>query len=649
LSVFCVLSLCLLPQWAFSGKASLPAPEATALAQIRLGDETNLAGLAAFSAQLSSPLQVYTRFYPAQGQVDLVIAADRELQQKLSGRGYTVQILDPDMQGASYYLLSGTPAALKHGQRLTRVLLTVGRHAIARVEKGEEQALAEAGLRLKRLAPQPLATPRQASALPTLPAAVTPNPLVQEMIGKVNSTTLYNLVGYLSGATPATIGGAAYTIATRNTNTVIPINQATQYVYEYMQAAGFSPSYHSYSYGGGSKRNVIAEQAGVTQPNNIYLLMAHVDDTSGSSMTNAPGADDNASGTAAVMHIASILRQYNFGCTLRYALVTGEEQGLYGSAAYAEEVAGNGDNLLGVLNLDMLGYNTAGSAPDLELDWKDTNDQALANLFVNAVSAYSLQLEPYLYRSASDDSDHASFWDNYPAILAIEDWDDHTPFYHQTGDTRGTLNMSYYTEFVKAALATFAHMGCQPVVVTTMLSGSVVDQTSGAALSGAAVEAWQGSSKKGSTTTASNGGYSMALPAGSYTVNVSATDHRTTTYSNVAITTGQTTRQDASLTSCITIKGTALRVSTNTPGISQTVSFTASVSAGVTPITYAWNFGDGGGASGASVTHAYSVKGAFPLTLTTNNSCLAAQTAATTLYVGLKYVFLPMGMKNAAP
>jgi hypothetical protein len=60
-------------------------------------------------------------------------------------------------------------------------------------------------------------------------------------------------------------------------------------------------------------------------------------------------------------------------------------------------------------------------------------------------------------------SDNKSFWDKgYAAILAIEDYyGDETPYYHTSGDTLSTLNMAYYTDFVKASLATFVHLtGC---------------------------------------------------------------------------------------------------------------------------------------------------------------------------------------------
>ena len=476
-----ILSLCLflLPQWARSEQAILPTAGPTALLQLKLGSEPELAGLDAFIRKSALSLSVYTRLYTGQGQLDLILAATPELQQALSQGGYLVQVLDPDNQGASYYQLSGASSDLLRAAGITRVLLVEGRQAIARVEPAQLESLAGIGLRLTALAPKPLALPRQQTNTPEIPAVLTPNPLVQQMIAQVSASTLSTYVGNLSGVSPVMIGDTLYTLATRNSDAVTPISKATQYALEYFTSLGLSTRYDNYSYAGGTRRNVIAEQPGVTDEDKIYLLIAHIDDTSNNRMSNAPGADDNASGSAAVMHIASILSQYDFGCTLRYALVTGEEQGLYGSYAYATEVYNNNDNLLGVLNLDMLGYNTAGSTPTVELDTRQYSDRnppdlAIANLFKDAVSAYSIQLTPIIYTSGETGSDHASFWAyNYPAILAIEDWADHTPSYHTTGDRLNTLNMGYYTEFVKAALATFAHMGCLP---NNKVSGTVKDQ-----------------------------------------------------------------------------------------------------------------------------------------------------------------------------
>jgi PKD repeat protein len=206
--------------------------------------------------------------------------------------------------------------------------------------------------------------------------------------------------------------------------------------------------------------------------------------------------------------------------------------------------------------------------------------------------------------------------------------------------------MGYYTEFVKAALATFAHMGCLP---DTQLAGTIRDQSSGAGISGATVEAWQNGSKIRSKTTLSNGAYQMALSPGNYTIIISAVDHHTATFSTVTVNTDQTTQLDADLQGCVTVKGTEFQASTVFPAISQTVTFTATVTAGEAPISYSWNFGDGGSASGTNITHTFSAQGVYPVNLATNNTCQAAQSATTRVFVGMRLIYLPIGMKNALP
>ena len=206
---------------------------------------------------------------------------------------------------------------------------------------------------------------------------------------------------------------------------------------------------------------MFAQQTGLTQPDRVFMLIAHLDSTSPSPSTLAPGADDNASGSVALLTIANILRQYQFGCTLRYALFTGEEQGYYGSIAYASDP--DPGTIQAVLNLDMLGYNTPNSAATIELHTRYANggDLAIAYLFRDVISAYQIPLTPQVVQDGLSFSDHYPFWNQgYSAILAIEDWDDHTPYYHTTNDQLENLNIPSYPTFPKAALATFAHMGC---------------------------------------------------------------------------------------------------------------------------------------------------------------------------------------------
>lgn len=311
-----------------------------------------------------------------------------------------------------------------------------------------------------------------ATPLPVLPQApnlnnrllaITPDPIVQEMIDQVQSSALYDYVAGLSGAQAVTIGRAAFTLVTRNTGAPTYIEKATQYAYERFQALGLAVEYHAYTYYGGPRRNVVADQPG-TDPECLYLITAHLDDTSTQPTTLAPGADDNASGSTGVLVAAEILSKYQFTCSLRYVLFTGEEQGLLGSHAYAQMAAGRDDPILGVLNLDMIAYNTPNTDATIELDIRSGTagylDQVLANMVEDVIEAYQIDLIPLVYPSDETGSDHYSFWQvGYPAMLLIEDWGDHTPYYHKVTDTVGTLNMPYFTEFVKASVGALAHLG----------------------------------------------------------------------------------------------------------------------------------------------------------------------------------------------
>jgi hypothetical protein len=104
--------------------------------------------------------------------------------------------------------------------------------------------------------------------------------------------------------------------------------------------------------------NVIAVQRGRTHPNR-YLIMAGDIDSRNSNGSDgeedAPGANDNASGMAGVLEAARLLTQYEFGSSIVYLGLSGEEQGLFGgqrSAAIAQE---EGWDITAVLNNDMIG------------------------------------------------------------------------------------------------------------------------------------------------------------------------------------------------------------------------------------------------------------------------------------------------------
>lgn len=198
-------------------------------------------------------------------------------------------------------------------------------------------------------------------------------------------------------------------------------------------------------------RNVIATQLGKTNPNDIYIVCAHYD-------TKADFcADDNASGIAAVLEIARLLSTQCLDNTIIYALWDEEEIGLLGSQFYANQAAANGDNILGVLNMDMIGYDgdALGQPGDNEFDIDYRNiagSVAMKDDILAVLNAYSFDLNVIEVNPGTNASDHASFWGaGYTALLVGESWEtnDQTPFYHTAEDRFATLDLPYLQEMTK--------------------------------------------------------------------------------------------------------------------------------------------------------------------------------------------------------
>lgn len=435
----------------------------------------DLADQAVLSEFAQSRVEVFAQFYGEAGSISLLLPATSGALANFQQKGYTFHILEQLRSQDNLYVLYGLPETIQQSGKSLDLLFVEGRQAVARANVEQVAALESQGILLMPLTLYLLPIPHSSTNLaPNLPDSIEPNSTIQEMIDQVSSTALEDLIKDLTGERAATIDGTPYTIATRYTLTTTPINKATRYAFEYLQALGFNPDYDYYNFTIGrtayERRNVIADQTGTSQPEKVYLLTAHLDSTSAIPMSNAPGADDNASGSAALLHIASILSQYDFACTLRYALFTGEEQGLLGSFDYANQMNESNVDIPAVINLDMVGFNTINSTPVIELHTRDFDyypqDLAIANLFSDVIDVYSIDLVPNIIDDAISGSDHRRFWENgYPAILAIEDWTtgtthDSTPYYHTINDKLSSLDMSYYTSYAKAALGTLAHLGC---------------------------------------------------------------------------------------------------------------------------------------------------------------------------------------------
>ncbi|WP_353170725.1 M28 family metallopeptidase [Flavobacterium sp.] len=104
--------------------------------------------------------------------------------------------------------------------------------------------------------------------------------------------------------------------------------------------------------------NVAAVQKGTKYPNRYIIMTGDIDSRNSDTMdytTDAPGANDNASGMAGTIEAARVLSQYKFENSIIYLGLSGEEQGLFGGKGFAEYAKKNNWEIIGVLNNDMIG------------------------------------------------------------------------------------------------------------------------------------------------------------------------------------------------------------------------------------------------------------------------------------------------------
>ncbi|MFN4218321.1 MAG: M28 family metallopeptidase [Candidatus Bipolaricaulia bacterium] len=250
------------------------------------------------------------------------------------------------------------------------------------------------------------------------------------------------------------------------------IDRAVEYTRQYFEKLGLQTKLDPYSLScrTGLSYNVEAVLPGADPESpEIILITAHLDSVAQGVRSSrvAPGADDNASGSAGVLEAARVLSQYKFKRSIYFVLFTGEEQGLVGSRFYAGRLKREGAQILGVFNMDMIGYDSDDNGV-FEIQAPDEDSFQLAQLLMATTNHYGLALAPEVPDQAPPWSDHASFArQGYPAVLLIEDTElgeteDFNPYYHTTGDTLEAVNLSYARRIVQAVVGTVAQLA-EPV------------------------------------------------------------------------------------------------------------------------------------------------------------------------------------------
>ena len=256
-------------------------------------------------------------------------------------------------------------------------------------------------------------------------------------------------------------------------------DNAADYIYSKFASYGLDVEYDPFIHevkkwehykGSFGMRNVVATLPGKGQKSHkTYIICAHYDSIAGLQAgwmwdwktLPAPGADDNASGTAAVLEAARILSNYDFDYTVRFIAFSGEELGMFGSKHYAQAAAASGDEIAGVINLDMIAYD-----PDeLDIDVVTNEDsQWLANSVHRVGEIYGIDL--VLNRLVAPEmvySDHSPFWKSgYSAVFIIEGSDrysdEFSPVNHTPDDTLEKLDFELALKTSRLAVAALAQL-----------------------------------------------------------------------------------------------------------------------------------------------------------------------------------------------
>jgi hypothetical protein len=368
----------------------------------------------------------------------------------LRRQGVRFSVLASDSRGKEYFLIPQIESDLFQILTETGHVLKIEDGVLLFwVDGGDPLSLLPPDLERKPLPRVPVSSRTMTPAnLDGLTSKLRISDVILTIVGEVNRDNLRSYVQSLQD------------FETRYTTTPNCV-LAAQFLLNYFQTVGLDAWLQPFVFGSSSSQNVIAELKGTTSPEDIVIICAHYDSTSNEPDVLAPGADDNASGTAAVMEAARILAKYPFDFTIRFIAFSAEEQGLYGSRAYSAGALAESQRIMAVINLDMIAY--ADKMPE-DLDViVNSQSQWLAERAAFAAATYTGLAVRKSINASFVYSDHAPFWDRgYPALCGIEDESIMNPYYHKTTDTIDTLNFDFYESAAETALAALADLA-QPV------------------------------------------------------------------------------------------------------------------------------------------------------------------------------------------
>jgi hypothetical protein len=369
--------------------------------------------------------------------------ADTEAIEALRGGGTRVAVVSDAVATLNLYSIRTKSEGEEELVRgAGEIVDRVGNQYVVRVPKVPPpvRALTDVGIWIEKFPPVPAAQVADPSDDEPVPLT---DDLLTDLVWSVDQDRLYESIVELqtmSSSDGSGVGTRHYT----STGNVM----AAEYIYTTLASYGLNVWYEDFiTYDGLLALNVVAELPG-NDPSEVYLVLGHFDSLNPADLASSPGADDNATGVAAMLEIARLLSGYELAHPVRFFATNVEEVDLQGVKAFAARAAAEEVPIAGAFNVDAIGSAAHGSQIVFNTD---ESGVWLEDLLIRVNDQYGLgqdilaKVNPVI---VADDNFLRDY--GYPTVLIARELFGWSTLHHTIDDTVETVDL--YNVRMAAAL-----------------------------------------------------------------------------------------------------------------------------------------------------------------------------------------------------
>ena len=276
--------------------------------------------------------------------------------------------------------------------------------------------------------------------------------LTRKLNAEISADTLESLVSWMQGM------GTRFALAENHRDVAVKIKMRFAMIgYPDARLDSFmiDKTYYGITYQQW-QYNVIAAITGTSYPDSICIIGGHYDDNlkTGDPFSVIPGANDNASGVAAALELARVMKKNNYSPrnTIEFVAFGAEELGLLGSYAYANDAIESSKNIKMMLNNDMIAFQQGTNQSEWRVNINDyDNSHSIRQEAERMCSQFTVLgfVNDNTYNKQSDSYPFFTF--GFKALFFFSDQID--PGYHSLDDITPNCNFEYCSEIVKISCA----------------------------------------------------------------------------------------------------------------------------------------------------------------------------------------------------